>query len=81
MFLRFAAFASIQLEKSSRAFRLMDEAKKGVVVFEDLQRVCAELGEEITDGELIEMIEFSDPSGEGLLRPRDFFRIVHDVNL
>jgi len=82
MFLRFAAEKTIQMDKSDRAFQLMDEAEKGVVVFEDLQRVCLELGEEMTEEELIEMIEFADSSaGDGLLRPKHFFRISHKVNL
>jgi len=81
MFLRFAADKSIQLDRSNRAFNLMDEAKKGVVVFEDLQRVCLELGEIMTEDELIEMIEFADSSGDGLLNPKHFFRIAHKTNL
>ena len=81
MFLRFAAEKTIQMDKSDRAFQLIDEAEKGVVVFEDLQRVCLELGEEMTEEELIEMIEFADSSGDGLLRPKHFFRISHKVNL
>ena len=81
MFLRFAADMSIQVEKSNRAFRLMDEAEKGVVVFEDLQRVCVELGEDMTEEELIEMVDFADSSGGGLLNPSHFFRIAHKTNL
>lgn len=81
MFLRFAADKSIQIEKSNRAFQLMDEAKKGVVVLEDLQRVCVELGEDMTEEELIEMIDFADSSGEGLLNPKHFFRIAQKTNL
>uniref|UniRef100_A0A6U9XVC2 EF-hand domain-containing protein n=1 Tax=Pseudo-nitzschia australis TaxID=44445 RepID=A0A6U9XVC2_9STRA len=81
MFLRFAAEKSIQMDRSNRAFQLMDEAEKGVVVFEDLQRVCSGLGEDIKEDELIEMIEFADSSGEGLLRPKHFFQIAHKVNL
>lgn len=81
MFLRFAADKSIQMTKSNRAFELIDEAKKGVVVFEDLQRVCLELGEAMTEDELVEMIEFADPSGVGLLSPKHFFRIAKKSNL
>lgn len=81
MFLRFSADKSIQLEKSNKAFKLIDEANKGVVVFEDLQRVCLELGENMTEEELIEMIEFADSSGDGLLSPKHFFRIACKTNL
>lgn len=81
MFLRFAADKSIQMDMSNRAFELMDEAKKGLVVFEDLQRVCLELEEDMTEDELIEMIEFADSSGDGLLNPKRFFRIAQKTNL
>ncbi len=81
MFLRFAADKSIQIEKSNRAFELIDDAKKGVVVFEDLQRICIELGEEISEEELLEMIDFVDSSGEGLLTRKHFFRIARKSNL
>lgn len=83
MFLRFCSHKSIQLEKSSRAFQLIDDAEKGVVVLEDLQRVCLELGENLTESELTEMIEFADnsTSKDGLLSPDHFFRIARKVNL
>ncbi|VEU42990.1 unnamed protein product [Pseudo-nitzschia multistriata] len=81
MFLRFAADKSIQMEKSNRAFQLIDNAGKGVVVLEDLQRACSVLGEDMTENELIEMIDFADSSGEGLLYPKHMFRIANKVNL
>ena len=55
-----------------------------MVVVEDLKRVCTELGEDLTEEELIEMVEWADTgssSGEGLLRPKHFFRIAHKSNL
>ena len=84
MFLRFAADKTIQMNKANKAFQLIDEAQKGVVVVEDLKRVCLELGEDLTDQELNEMIEWADigsSSGDGLLRPKHFFRIAHKSNL
>ena len=81
MFLTFAASKSIQLDKSNKAFELIDEAQKGVVVIEDLQRVCLELEEPITEEELIEMMEYADPTGEGLLKPKHFFRLAQKMNL
>lgn len=83
MFMRFAAEKVIQLEKSNRAFQLIDGGKKGVVVIDDLRRICDELQESITEDELIEMIEFADTaaSKDGILTPDDFFRIANKVNL
>jgi Ca2+-binding EF-hand superfamily protein len=81
LFLRFAATKWIQMEKAHQAFELIDQVQKGVVVLEDLQRVAQELGEELTEEELTEMIELVDRSGDGLLRPKDFVRIARKVNL
>jgi Ca2+-binding EF-hand superfamily protein len=81
MFLRFAAAKILQREKSDKAFALMDGGQKGVIVIEDLQRVAAELGEEFTEDDLQEMMDFVDWSGEGLLTPNHFFQIARQVNL
>jgi Ca2+-binding EF-hand superfamily protein len=81
MFLRFAAAKTLQKEKSEKVFELMDGGQKGVIVIEDLQRVAAELGEEFTDDELMEMVDFVDMSGEGLLSPKHIFKIARQVNL
>lgn len=81
MFLRYAAAKTIQKEKSDKAFQLMDGGDKGIVVIEDLQRVAADLGEDISEEELQEMIEFVDPSGEGLLTHKHFFKIARQTRL
>jgi Ca2+-binding EF-hand superfamily protein len=81
MFLRFAAVKTLQREKSDKAFALMDGGQKGVIVVEDLQRVAVELGEDFTEDDLIEMVDFLDRSGEGLLTPKHFFKIARQVNL
>lgn len=80
-FLHFAALKLIQTEKAHKAFELIDADNKGVVVVEDLQRVAQELDEDFSEQELVEMIEFVDRSGDGLLRPKDFARIARKVNL
>jgi calcium-binding protein CML len=80
-FLHFAALKLLQTEKAHKAFDLMDVDQKGVVVLEDLQRVAQELGEDFSERELMEMIEFVDRSGDGMLRPKDFARIARRVKL
>lgn len=80
-FLHFAALKIFQLEKSNKAFELIDTGGKGVVVVEDLARVARELEEDLTEEELIEMMEFVDRSGDGMLSRTDFARIGRKVNL
>mmetsp|Transcript_9845 Transcript_9845/g.17982 ORF Transcript_9845/g.17982 Transcript_9845/m.17982 type:complete len:183 (+) Transcript_9845:75-623(+) len=81
MFLRFAAAKTIQHSRAQKAFGLMDEAQKGVVVLEDLERVATDLGENLTTEEITEMIDYIDRSGEGLLTLSHFFKIARKVNL
>ncbi|KAL3917871.1 MAG: hypothetical protein SGILL_004508 [Bacillariaceae sp.] len=81
MFLRYAAAKTLQKAKADRAFQLMDSAGEGIVVIQDLQRVVADLGEDLTQEELQEMIEFVDPSGDGLLTPRHVFKIARQTRL
>ena len=71
----------VQQRQAIQAFGLFDAAGKGVVILEDLQRVAAELGEEMTDDELQEMIEEVDRSGEGLLTKEDFIQIAQQIRL
>ena len=80
-FLHFAALKLIQLEKSNKAFDLIDTGGKGVVVVEDLARVAKELEEDLTAEELVEMMEFVDRSGDEMLSRKDFARIARKVNL
>ena len=82
LFLRFAASKMLQMEKAHKAFALVDKDGKGVVVIEDLERVAQELGEDLTEDDLKDMMEMADRSGgDGLLFPKDFERIARKVNL
>ena len=80
-YLSFAASKTIQKEKAHKAFELMDQDGKGVVVLEDLQRVAEELGEDMSPDELEEMIHLANKSGDGLLTAQDFIRLARKVNL
>jgi Ca2+-binding EF-hand superfamily protein len=81
IFIKFGAIKLVQIEKAQKAFSLFDKDDKGVVVLEDLQRVAQELGEDLTNEELTEMVDLVDRSGDGLLSPNDFVKIAKKVNL
>ena len=80
-FLRFAASKILQMEQAHKAFELIDKDDKGIVVLEDLKRVAEELGEDLTDEDLQEMVDLVDRSGDGLLSRKDFVRIARKIDL
>ena len=73
-------------EKDSRAeimkaFRLFDDDDTGTITFANLKRVAKELGENMTDDELREMIEEASKSKSGEITEEEFFRIMKKTNL
>ena len=80
-FSRFTASKLRQNAKAEAAFALFDKDGKGLVCLDDVARVASELGETFTADELEEMVHEADPSGEGLINHKGFFRIVRKLNL
>jgi Ca2+-binding EF-hand superfamily protein len=52
-----------------------------MISFKNLKRVAKELGENLTDEELQEMIDEADREGEGEVSQEDFMRILHKTHL
>lgn len=72
----------VQRQKALRAFDLFDKDGKGVICFEDLQRVALELGEtSMTELHLEEMIHDADMEGQGFLSKEDFLAVAETLNL
>jgi len=68
-------------EEILKAFRLFDDDETGKISFKNLKRVAAELGEKISDEELMEMIEEADRDGDGEINEEEFLRIMKKTNL
>ncbi len=68
-------------EEMLKAFRLFDDDETGKISFKNLKRVAKELGENMTDDEIMEMIEEADRDGDGEIGEQEFMRIMRKTNL
>ncbi|XP_020637142.1 uncharacterized protein LOC110072832 isoform X1 [Pogona vitticeps] len=68
-------------EEILKAFRLFDDDGTGKISFKNLKRVSKELGENLTDEELQEMIDEADRDGDGEINEQEFLRIMKKTNL
>mmetsp|Transcript_7852 Transcript_7852/g.14795 ORF Transcript_7852/g.14795 Transcript_7852/m.14795 type:complete len:172 (+) Transcript_7852:275-790(+) len=68
-------------EEMIKAFRLFDDDETGRISFKNLKRVANDLGENLTDEELQEMIDEADREGTGEVCLEDFMRIMKKSNL
>ncbi|XP_025894832.1 caltractin-like [Nothoprocta perdicaria] len=63
-------------EEILRAFKLFDSDGTGKISFEKLKLVAVEIGEDITDEELQEMIDEADLDGDGQVNKHEFLQIL-----
>jgi len=68
-------------EEIMKAFRLFDDDETGKISFRNLKRVSEELGENLTDEELQEMIEEADLDGDSEINQDEFLRIMKKTSL
>ncbi|KAG5682763.1 putative Calcium-dependent protein kinase 20 [Polypedilum vanderplanki] len=68
-------------EEILKAFRLFDDDETGTISFKNLKRVAKELGENLTDEELQEMIDEADRDGDGEVNKEEFLRIMQKTQL
>ena len=59
-----------------KVFDLFDDDKTGLITFKNLKRVSKELGENLTDDELMEMIEEADRDGDKMINREEFYRVM-----
>ena len=63
-------------EEIMKVFALFDDDNKGAISFKNLKRVATELGENLTDEELQEMIDEADRDGDGVINEEEFYRVM-----
>ncbi|AAZ12879.1 centrin, putative [Trypanosoma equiperdum] len=68
-------------EEMLKAFHLFDDDKTGKITFKNLKRVAQELGENMTDSEIQEMIDEADRDGDGEVSEEEFLRIMKKTSL
>lgn len=59
-----------------RVYKLFDLERNGDIRLADLKRVAKELGEDISDEELKEIIQRADLDGDGKLTFDDFYNVI-----
>ncbi|CAI6371684.1 unnamed protein product [Macrosiphum euphorbiae] len=68
-------------EEIIKAFKLFDDNCTGKITFSNLKRIAQELGENIADEELQEMIDEADKDGDGEVSQEEFLQIMKKTNL
>merc|ERR1719249_353025 len=68
-------------EEIRKAFRLFDDDETGFITLKNLRRVAKEIGENMTDEELQEMIEEADRDGDGQVSEEEFLRMMKKTSL
>ena len=63
-------------EEIQKIFKLFDEDGTGRISFKNLKKISQEVGENLTDDELSDMISEADKSGDGLITFEDFYRVM-----
>ena len=63
-------------EELAKAFQLFDEDSSGRISLRNMRRIAKELGENLTDDELQEVIDFCDKDGRGEILLEDFCTVL-----
>ena len=59
-----------------RVFKLFDSNRRGEITLEDMKRVAKELGEDISEKELSEIIQRADLDNDSKLTFEDFYQVM-----
>ena len=66
-------------EDIQKVFNLFDEDQSGKINIRNLKRVAKELGETMSDAELLEKIEQADVDQDGEISQEEFFSIIRSI--
>mmetsp|Transcript_52926 Transcript_52926/g.139712 ORF Transcript_52926/g.139712 Transcript_52926/m.139712 type:complete len:180 (-) Transcript_52926:41-580(-) len=69
------------LETMLQSFRLFDRGNRGRISRQDLRRIAGDLGEELTDAELRDMIDLFDGNQDGEIDEAEFVRVMAGTSL
>lgn len=69
------------LEEIDKAFARFDDDSTNSISFRNLKRVSLELGEQLTDDELREMIKAADEDGDGEIGREEFMRMMQRAQI
>lgn len=74
-------FARKPDDEIEQAFTLFDKDEDGAISFEDLKTITDELGENLTEQELLDMIKEADRMKKGVICKEDFVRVLSKSGL
>merc|ERR1711862_522711 len=63
-------------EEIDRIFKLFDKDRNGTLEADDLSRVCKELGEDMSEEDVREVIQRADIDGDGVVGLQDFYNVL-----
>ncbi|CAG7730794.1 unnamed protein product [Allacma fusca] len=64
------------MDEILKAFKLFDKEQKGNISYDDLKKVVSELGEDLNDEEILEMITTADLDGDSVIDQNEFYMIL-----
>merc|ERR1711990_952128 len=68
-------------EEMMKGFRLFDDDGTGKISFKNFQRVAKELGENLSDAELKEILAEADEDGDGEINEAEFLNVMERTGL
>ncbi|XP_057613223.1 centrin-4 [Chionomys nivalis] len=68
-------------EEILKAFKLFDDDATGTISLNNIKRVAKELGENLTEEDLQEMLDEADRDGDGEINEEEFLRMMKKTSL